>query len=175
MNKKQNKPARAAHYTRFASLEAYYKSCGVSVKEEGAVPQGRRAWLYGRAAVGLDAMTALGRQHGQTARRAEGMGYGIVGLSEDRGTGRSLDRPGLEEMRQAAREHRFDVLFVHGASRLSRDMLLAVELIRGLKNLGVQVYAVKEHMWLTENPLLDLFMDAQWAPAETGPGFTQNM
>ena len=155
---------------RFSTMEKYCQFFGITLHKENAVPAGKRAWLYGRIA-GADVapVWVMGHQHGITSRCAEQMGFYAVGISDDRADGLSMERPGLAEIRQAAKESRFDVLFVANSSRLGRNTLRAAELLLELKEQGIKVYSVKEKLWLTEEPLLNMVMDAQWTSLEPGP------
>ena len=49
-------------------------------------------------------------------------GYTVVGVAEDVGSGKSMDRPGLQKVMAAASAGEMDVLLVHSITRLGRKV-----------------------------------------------------
>ena len=70
---------------------------------------------------------------------AASRGIKIIGEFTDEGSsGWRLDRPGLERMRDLARQRGFDVLLSCGPDRLARNAALLVLLIEELEHYGVR-------------------------------------
>mgnify|MGYP001424678163 CR=1 FL=1 len=104
----------------------------------------QRAWIYCRIDAPEDAHGALKGQKKELMDYAEQMGFSVVGESEDIGSGLDLDRAGLAEVMKAAGDGRMDVLLVKKADRLGRDTAKLSEFLRGLDQLGVELYSPLE-------------------------------
>lgn len=104
----------------------------------------QRAWIYCRIDAPEDTHGALKGQKKELVDYAEQMGFEIVGESEDLGSGLDYERVGLSEIVKAAGEGRIDMLLVKKLDRLGRDTVKTLELIRGLEQLGIQIYSPLE-------------------------------
>ena len=103
-----------------------------------------RAWIYCRIDAPEDTHGALKGQKKELMGYAEQMGFAIVGESEDIGNGLDFDRVGLAEVMKAAGDGRMDVLLVKKLDSLERDSVKLPELLRGLEQLGVELYSPLE-------------------------------
>jgi hypothetical protein len=104
----------------------------------------KRAWIYCRIDAPEDIHGALKGQKKELIDYAEQMGFIVVGESVDIGGGLDSDRPGLAEVMKAADDGRMDVLLVKKVDRLGRDTAKLLEFLRGLDQLGVELYSPLE-------------------------------
>lgn len=104
----------------------------------------QRAWIYCRIDAPEDTHGALKGQKKELLDYAEQMGFEIVGESEDLGSGLDFDRTGLSEVMRAAGEGKMNVLLVKKLDRLGRDTAKTLEFVRGLEQLGVELYSPLE-------------------------------
>lgn len=104
----------------------------------------KRAWIYCRIDAPEDTHGALKGQKKELMDYAEQMGFAVVGESEDVGSGPASDSPGLTEVMKAAGDGRMDVLLVKKLDRLGRDIAKLLELLRGLDQMGVELYSPLE-------------------------------
>ena len=104
----------------------------------------QRAWIYCRIDAPEDTHGALKGQKKELVDYAEQMGFVVVGESEDTGSGLDFDRTGLAEVMTAAGDGKMDVLLVKKVDRLGRDTAKLLELLRGLDQLGVELYSPLE-------------------------------
>lgn len=107
-------PLRAAIYTRVSSDEQT-KGYGLEYQLE-------------------DCKKAVARQ-----------GHRLVEIYSDPGISGTIEnRPGLNQLREDARRHHFDVLYFWKSDRLARDELIQLTLYRELRALGVETCSVTE-------------------------------
>lgn len=106
--------------------------------------QTKRAWIYCRIDVPEDLHGALKRQRQQLMDYAEQMNCEVVGSSQDQASGLSMNRPGLNEVMEAARAGRLDVLIVRDISRVGRDTCQTMEYLEQLSRMGVQTCSPME-------------------------------
>jgi hypothetical protein len=104
----------------------------------------KRAWIYCRIDAPEDTHGALKGQKKELLDYAEQMGFVVVGESEDIGSGLDFDRAGLSEVVKAAGDSKMDVLLVKKLDRLGRDTAKLLEFLRGLDQLGVELYSPLE-------------------------------
>lgn len=72
-------------------------------------------------------------------------GWHFVGVYSDEGlSGRNTDRPGFNEMMQKARSKQIDIILCKSISRLSRNIVDCLSIIRELNDLGIEVRFEKE-------------------------------
>ncbi|ACV62386.1 Resolvase domain protein [Desulfofarcimen acetoxidans DSM 771] len=117
----------------------------------------QRAWLYCRIDAPEDTHGALKGQKKELMDYAEQMSFEVVGESEDLGNGQDFDRTGLTEVLKAAGEGKMDVLLVKKLDRLGRDTAKTLEFIRGLEQLGIELYSPLEGIIkLEQSPHLSL-------------------
>jgi len=104
----------------------------------------KRAWIYCRIDAPEDTHGVLKGQKRELMDYAEQMGFIVVGESVDIGGGLDSDRPGLAEVMKATDDGRMDVLLVKKVDRLGRDTAKLLEFLRGLDQLGVELYSPLE-------------------------------
>ena len=69
----------------------------------------------------------------------------------DECTGATMQRPGLDRLRQLAQDGSIEAMVYHSADRLSRDSIDLMILLREFQRAGVKAYAV--HNPPSEDPL----------------------
>ena len=106
--------------------------------------QSKRAWLYCRIDAPEDEHGHLKGQQKELADYAEQMGFEVVGVSQDTGSGLNFARNGLTEVIEAAAEGKMDALLIVNLSRLGRDTVKTLDFIRGLNERGIKVYSPME-------------------------------
>lgn len=106
--------------------------------------QTKRAWIYCRIDAPEDLHGALKRQRQQLMDYAEQMNCEVVGSSQDQASGLSINRPGLNEVMEAARAGRLDVLIVRDISRVGRDTCQTMKYLEQLSRMGVQTCSPME-------------------------------
>jgi DNA invertase Pin-like site-specific DNA recombinase len=104
----------------------------------------KRAWTYCRIDAPEDQHGCLKGQRKELLDYAEQMGFEVVGESQDTGSGLNFDRNGLTEVMEAASEGKMDVLLVVNVSCLGRDTARTMDFIRGLDQLGIELYSPLE-------------------------------
>jgi hypothetical protein len=115
----------------------------------------QRAWLYCRIDAPEDTHGTMKGQKKELMDYAEQMGFEVVGESEDLGSGLNFERVGLSEVMKAAGEGKMDVLLIKKLDRLGRDTVKTLEFIRGLEQLGIQIYSPLEgEIKLEQSPYL---------------------
>lgn len=84
----------------------------------------------------------------------------------DRASGKSIERPQLEEMLQFAREG--DTIIVHSMDRLARNLDDLRTLVRNLTSKGIDIQFCKEQLTFTNNdsPMSQLLLSVMGAFAE---------
>jgi len=84
----------------------------------------------------------------------------------DKVSGRTINRPGLEECLRYLREG--DILFVHSIDRLARNLLDLEQLVTGLNRRGVEVRFIKEGLAFSggDDPMARLMFQMLGAFAE---------
>jgi site-specific DNA recombinase len=128
----------------------------------------RRAALYVRVSTDLQekeqtiqsqlaAVTRVAEQHG--LRHAPALTY-----TDDGYSGTWLDRPGLDELRDHAREGRFEVVVVLCPDRLARRYAYQVLLLEELKRAGVEILFCERP--IGDSPDDQLLLQIQGAIAE---------
>jgi hypothetical protein len=104
----------------------------------------QRAWVYCRIDTPEDTHGALKGQKKELINYAEQMSFVVVGESEDIGSGLDYDRAGLAEVMKAAGDGKMDILLIKKLDRLGRDTAKLLEFLRGLDQLGVELYSPLE-------------------------------
>lgn len=97
----------------------------------------------------------------------ENPNYEFSGVYADKGiSGRWLaKRPQLNQLLEDAREGKFEVVFTKSVARFSRNTQELLEMVRELRDLGVEVIFEKENI-NTFNPSAELYMTIAAAVAE---------
>ena len=128
----------------------------------------RRAALYVRVSTELqEKEQTIESQLAAVTRYAEKNGLHhspALTYADDGYTGTRLDRPGLDELRDHAREGRFDVVVVLCPDRLARRYAYQVLLLDELKRVGVDVLFCERP--INDNPDDQLLLQIQGAMAE---------
>jgi site-specific DNA recombinase len=128
----------------------------------------RRAALYARVSTELqEREQTIQSQLATITRYAEQHGLHhspALTYSDDGYTGTRLDRPALDELRDHARERRFDVVVVLCPDRLARRYAYQVILLDELKRAGVEVLFCERP--INDNPDDQLLLQIQGAIAE---------
>ncbi len=85
----------------------------------------------------------------------------LVKIYSDTGSGlRTGNRPGYQAMLRDGNKHRFDLVMVKSLSRLGRDTLETIKLIRRWRNMGIGVYSEIEKIntLLTSDQIIDTIL-----------------
>ena len=127
-----------------------------------------RAALYARVSTEMqEKEQTIGSQLAAVTRYAEEQGFHTttaLTYTDEGYSGSHLDRPALDELRDHAREGRFDVVVVLCPDRLARKYAYQVLLIEELKRAGVEVYFCERP--ITDSPDDQLLLQIQGAIAE---------
>lgn len=99
----------------------------------------KRAWLYCRIDAPEDRNGALKKQEKQLFEFSEQLGYHPVGTISDLGDNRNL-----ENLIQAVAVKHFDVLLVSSLFHIHYDRSKALQYVRQLQSLGVEVISPLE-------------------------------
>ena len=75
---------------------------------------------------------------------AEGRGFTIVKEYVDFASGKSLNRPGIQQMMLDVRRHSFDAVMIVKVDRLSRDVIDAIQTLETLRAAGVSLVITEE-------------------------------
>jgi site-specific DNA recombinase len=105
-----------------------------------------RVCLYQRISTDEDHQpTSLKTQRERLERYCEAMeDWRVVAAFEDQASGTSLDRPGLQQALELAREQRFDLLLVYRVDRLSRKVRQLAGLCEELDQLDIVLKSATE-------------------------------
>jgi site-specific DNA recombinase len=106
-----------------------------------------RALLYARVstvAQAGDDRTSLDSQLTACRELAGKQGWEVVGEFRDASSGDNLSRPGLDEVRQWAREGRFDLFVAHKQERISRNQTDTGVLYSEFRKAGARIWTVQE-------------------------------
>ena len=127
-----------------------------------------RAALYARVSTEMqEKEQTIGSQLAAVMRYAEEQGFHTttaLTYTDEGYSGSHLDRPALDELRDHAREGRFDVVVVLCPDRLARRYAYQVLLIEELKRASVEVYFCERP--ITDSPDDQLLLQIQGAIAE---------
>ena len=77
--------------------------------------------VYFYCRVAHDDSFSLERQAEELRRYAEQVGYTIVGVAVEHGSGMTLDRPALQEVMEAVLAGKVDVVLISSLDRIGRD------------------------------------------------------
>ena len=105
-----------------------------------------RVCLYQRISTDEDHQpTSLKTQRERLERYCEAMeDWRVVAAHEDQASGTTLERPGLQQALDLAREKRFDLLLVYRVDRLSRKVRQLAALCEELDQLDVVLKSATE-------------------------------
>jgi site-specific DNA recombinase len=128
----------------------------------------RRAALYARVSTDRqEKEQTIESQLAAITRYADEQGFrhtAALTYKDDGYSGSWLDRPGLDELRDHAREGRFDVVVVLCPDRLARRYAYQVLLLEELKRAGIEVHFCERP--IRDTPDDQLLMQIQGAIAE---------
>ena len=128
----------------------------------------QRAALYARVSTEMqEKEQTIESQLAAVVRDAEQQGFhttAALTYTDEGYSGSYLDRPALDELRDHAREGRFDVVVVLCPDRLARKYAYQVLLIEELKRAGVEVHFCERP--ITDSPDDQLLLQIQGAIAE---------
>lgn len=127
---------------------------GAELRMEERQMNRQNAWIYCRVNNLRDAIGVMNLQFQQLKKFAGQKGFSVVGVSQDYGSGQTLDRPGLRAIREAVCDGDIQVLLISSVSRIGRDAEQVGKFLGFLNEHGVQAYAVKEGE-LTMAPALE--------------------
>ncbi len=102
---------------------------------------GARVAIYHRAST-LDQDASLAREELRSAAKARGLE--VVLEVEETGSGARNDRPGLQQVMDAARRHKIDAVLVWKLDRFARSALDLLSNIRELEACGVRFIATTQ-------------------------------
>lgn len=133
-----------------------------------AVPYRKRVCAYAR--VSRDTVNSAHSLEAQKAYYAMVYGnnpeYEFVGIFSDFGiSGAKESRPAFDEMMRRARNKEFDMIVTKSISRFARNILLLMNVIRELRELGIAILFEKEGM-NTMNRESDMFLSIYGSIAE---------
>ena len=97
-----------------------------------------RFWLYGRVA--HDDGFSLKLQMEKLQAFAQKWSLHVVGQSGDTQSGMTLERVGLQSVKEAVIRKEVDAVLIRDYSRISRDIIQADQFVRWLNENGVQVF-----------------------------------
>lgn len=104
----------------------------------------KSAWIYCHIDAPEDNHGALKGQYESLETYAAQMGFMVVGFSQDLGSGRNLERSGLQTVLEAAKTGSFQVLLVDSMSRIAWDAGKVQVVINSLHDCGVSLYSSLE-------------------------------
>lgn len=97
-----------------------------------------RFWLYSRVAHNDELCLKLQMERLQAF--AQKWSLHVVGQSGDAQSGMTLERTGLQSVKEAVIRKEVDAVLIRDYSRISRDISLADQFIRWLRENGVRVF-----------------------------------
>ncbi|EGD45812.1 Resolvase domain [Ruminiclostridium papyrosolvens DSM 2782] len=106
--------------------------------------QQKRAWLYCRIDAPEDKHGSLKGQEKELMDYAEQMGFEVIGVSRDIGSGLNFERNGIAEISAVATMGRIDSLLVVNISRIGRDINKTTRFITILQKMGIKIYSMAE-------------------------------
>ncbi|MEA5024869.1 MAG: recombinase family protein [Desulfitobacterium hafniense] len=104
----------------------------------------KRAWIYSKIDAPEDIHGSLKNQRDDLFDYAQQMELEVVGSSQDTESSWDGIHGGLQEMMQAARDGKFEVLLIKRVDRLSRYPGKTLGLLRELERLDIQVFSPLE-------------------------------
>lgn len=83
-------------------------------------------------------------QHRELTEFCARHGWQIVATYQDTISGATASRPALDQMMEAARQHKFDAVLVWKLDRLGRSVINLVDLVKRLDSYGVRFLATQQ-------------------------------
>ena len=104
----------------------------------------KKAWVYTRIDAPEDRYGSLKRQDQKLTEYASRMGWEVVGHSQDTGSCRDMNRPGLQALTDAVSQGCVNILVVSGPDRLSRNAKDIIAYAEFLQNFDVEAYSPEQ-------------------------------
>ena len=101
-----------------------------------------RALCYSRVADANPGL--LDWQSRRNVKYAREQGYNVVVRIEESGSGRAMNRPGIQQVVMHVKKHDFDVLIIDNLSRLGRNPARVIPLLRRLRENGIRVVSPRQ-------------------------------
>jgi len=101
-----------------------------------------KALCYSRVAHANPSL--LDWQSRQNVKYAREKGYNVVVRIEESGSGRGMNRPGVQQVMMHIERHDFDVLIIDNLSRLGRNPAHVLPLLRRLRENGIRVVSPRQ-------------------------------
>lgn len=104
----------------------------------------KKAWIYTRIDAPEDQYGSLKRQDQKLTEYALRMGWEVVGHSQDTGSYRDMNRPGLQALTDAVSQGCVNILVVSGPDRVSRNAKDIIDYAEFLQSFGVAAYSPEQ-------------------------------
>ena len=104
----------------------------------------KKVWVYSRIDAPEDQYGSLKRQDQKLTEYASRMGWEVVGHSQDTGSYRDMNRPGLQALTDAVSQGCVNILVVSGSDRVSRNAKDIIDYAEFLQSFGVEAYSPKQ-------------------------------
>lgn len=104
----------------------------------------KKAWVYTRIDAPEDRYGSLKRQDQKLTEYASRMGWEVVGHSQDIGSYRDMNRPGLQALTDAISQGFVDILVVSGPDRVSRNAKDLIAYAEFVQSFGVEAYSPEQ-------------------------------
>lgn len=104
----------------------------------------KKAWVYTRIDAPEDRYGSLKRQDQKLTEYASRMGWEVVGHSQDIGSCRDMNRPGLQALTDAISQGFVDILVVSGPDRVSRNAKDLIAYAEFVQSFGVEAYSPEQ-------------------------------
>ena len=113
----------------------------------------KRAIGYCRYSTALQHETTIAAQIKAITEYCARSDLQLVGMHTDEArTGTNTHRPGFQQLLADARAHRTDAIVVYDISRGSRDVVDWLQFRQDMRNIGVEVHSVTEHLGDVSDP-----------------------
>lgn len=104
----------------------------------------KKVWVYSRIDAPEDQYGSLKRQDQKLTEYASRMGWEVVGHSQDTGSYRDMNRPGLQALTDAVSQGCVNILVMSGPDRVSRNAKDIIAYAQFLQSFGVEVYSPEQ-------------------------------
>ena len=113
----------------------------------------KRAIGYCRYSTALQHETTIAAQIKAITEYCARSDLQLVGMHTDEArTGTNTHRPGFQQLLADARAHKTDAIVVYDISRGSRDVVDWLQFRQDMRNIGVEVHSVTEHLGDVSDP-----------------------
>lgn len=104
----------------------------------------KKVWVYSRIDAPEDQYGSLKRQDQKLTEYASRMGWEVVGHSQDTGSYRDMNRPGLQALTDAVSQGCVNILVMSGPDRVSRNAKDIIAYAQFLQSFGVEAYSPEQ-------------------------------